>query len=87
MQQVFQHYQFIIERKEEEVTKAREKQEQVEQAIAAWQKRKDEKLKSFLASQTKKHKEEKQRLQEETERKSISKLAFDKWFVFLKSIS
>ena len=53
----------------------------MELAIAAWRKRKDENLKSFLTSQTKKHEEEKQRLQQEAERKSISKLAFDKWFV------
>lgn len=72
---------FGIEQEEEEATKAKEKQHQAQQAIAAWQKKKDENLKIFLTSQAKKHEEEKQRLEQEAERKAISKLAFDKWFV------
>ena len=71
---------FVIERREE-ATKAREKQQQAEQAIAVWQKKKDKNLKSFLTSQAKKCEEEKQRLEQEAEKKAISKLAFDKWFV------
>ena len=71
----------VIERREEEVAKARDKQQQVEQAITAWEKKKDENLKRFLTSQAKICEEEKQKFEQEAERKAISKLAFDKWFV------
>lgn len=72
---------YLSERIEEEATKAREKRQQAEQAIIAWKKKKDENSKSFLTSQAKKCEEEKQKLEQEAEKKAISKLAFDKWFV------
>jgi len=70
----------VIERREEEAAKARDKQQQVEQAITAWEKKKDENLKR-LTSQAKIREEKKQKFEQEAERKAISKLAFDKWFV------
>ena len=72
---------YLVERIEEEAIKAREKKQQAEQAIAAWKKKKDENLKSSLTSQVKMCEEEKQILEQEAEKKAISKLAFDKWFV------
>jgi len=49
--------------------------------IAAWQKKKDQKLKGLHVKQAEQREEEKQRLEQESERKSISTLAFDKWYV------
>ena len=49
--------------------------------IAAWQKKKDEKLKGLYVKQAEQREEEKQRLEQESERKSISRSAFTKWYV------
>ena len=72
----------VIERREEEAAKAGDKQQQVKQAITAWEKKKDENMKRFLTSRAKIREEEKQKFEQEAERKAISKLAFDKWFVY-----
>ena len=71
----------ILEREEEEASKADERKQQAEIVIASWQKQKGEKLKGLHAKQAKQREEEKQRLEQEAERKSISRLAFDKWYV------